>query len=52
MNFVVRLRMDALERVGIRSPKDVAVATVNAIKNNNRYISIPWYYLGLGKLFQ
>lgn len=40
-----------IEQVGIQSPKHVAVAAVNAIQNGSKTVSVPGYYLGLGKFF-
>lgn len=38
------------ERVGIREPNEVA--KVEALRNGLRYVTVPKYYLFVGKFFE
>lgn len=40
------------ERVGIKEPNEVAKVTVEALRSGLRYVTVPKYYLFVGKFFE
>lgn len=50
--FIHQFRSKTMERMGIREPIEVAKEIIRALRSDDGCVSIPQYYLLLGKIYQ